>query len=80
VARVRLDGVVYTPDQFVDELVRRGPVRVAQSTMWNHKRPSWAVWFADPVHNEVGLTVNARQAKEVAKRCGLDLEPERLVV
>lgn len=75
-ARVRLDGVVYTPEEYVDELVRRGPVRVAQSTMWNHKRPSWAVWFTEGY----GLTVNAAQAREIARRCDLVLNPDSALV
>ena len=73
--RIRHESVIYTQEEWIVFLASLKPTKIAQSTIYGQKRPSWAVWYMDDdegVHQ--GLSVNASQAKQVAALTGLELQ------
>lgn len=72
---IRHESKIYTPEEWVVYLASLKPTKIAQSTLYGQKRPSWAVWYVDEDLGLCGLTVNATQAKQIAALTGLELQP-----
>jgi hypothetical protein len=73
--RIRHESVIYTQEEWIVFLASLKPTKIAQSTIYGQKRPSWAVWYMDDEGVHQGLSVNASQARQVAKLTGLELQP-----